>query len=86
MDKGNFDFRIDTNQFLNEIADCAIPQSMGVLKIPLNIFKNLLAQTAQRATEINDPKLNILMLKLGLYEVSPFDISKAIETQEKLIK
>ena len=86
MDKGTFDFRIDTNQFLNEIADCAIPQSMGVLKIPLNIFKSLLAQTAQRATEINDPQLNILMLKLGLYEVSPFDIPAAIENQEKLIK
>ena len=29
----------------------------------------LLAQVSQRATELNDPVLNVLMLRMNLYEV-----------------
>lgn len=71
--------------FLNEIADCALQENMGVLKIPLNIFKGILAEVAQRATQLNDPKLNVLMLKLNLYEIPPMEIARAIEAQLKLI-
>jgi len=85
MEKGNLEFRVDTNQLLNEIADYGLPRTMGVMKVPLNIFKNLLARTAQRATELNDPKLNILMLKLGLYEIPNDEIQSAIIEQTKLI-
>jgi len=41
---------------------------MGVLKVPLNIFQNLLGQVAQRAIEINDKELNKLMIRLALYD------------------
>ena len=82
----SLEFRVDTMGLLTEIADSGLDRRMGVLKIPLNIFKNILAETAQRAAEINDPKLNILMLRLGLYECSPRDIPHAIEFQEKLIE
>lgn len=78
MEKRTFEFRVDTNSLLNEIAECGLPQNMGVLKIPLNIFKGLLAKAAQRASEINDPELNICMLQLGLYELSNNEISEAI--------
>lgn len=40
------------------------------LKIPLNILLDLLKQVAQRATELNDPKLNELMIRLCLYSIS----------------
>lgn len=78
------EYRVDTNALLNEIATCTT--EAGILKIPLNIFKSLLAQTAQRATELNDPKLNILMLKLALYEVEPDKINEKIDEQLKLIE
>lgn len=38
--------------------------------MPLNILKNILAEVSQRATEINDPKLNKLMIRLSLYSIS----------------
>jgi hypothetical protein len=79
-------FRVDTMTLLNEIVECALMENQGVLKIPLNVFKNLLAQVAKRATEINDPKLNVLMLSLNLYEMLPNEIQKAIVDQESLIK
>lgn len=40
------------------------------LKIPLKILMDILAQVAQRATEINDKELNKLMMRLSLYAVS----------------
>lgn len=78
-------FRVDTLGLLNEIVDGGLRPNMGVLKIPINIFKDLLADVAYRATELNDPKLNILMLSLCLYEVSPNDIPKAINLQKRII-
>jgi len=62
-------FRIDTIAFLNEIVNNALGERMGVLKIPLNIFKNLLGAVAERATELNDPILNKIMFDLSLYEL-----------------
>lgn len=79
-------FRVDTMALLNEIADAGLDRRMGILKIPLNVFKNLLGQVAQRAIELNDPKLNILMLSLNLYEVAPEDIPATIEEQQKIIE
>ena len=79
-------FRVDAIGLLNEIADAGLERNMGVLKTPLNIFKNLLGEVAQRATVLNDPELNILMLRLALYDVKQADISKAIEIQKSKIK
>lgn len=86
MEKGKFEFRVDTMALLHEIADCALRENQGILKMPLNIFRNLLAQTAKRATEINDPELNICMINLGLYEIDPKEAVNAISAQKKLIK
>ena len=35
---------------------------------PLLIFRSILTEVAQRAIELNDDKLNLLMLRLTLYE------------------
>ena len=84
--KETMEFRVDTVALLHEIVDCALKENQGVLKLPLNIFRNLLAQAAQRAIELNDPRLNIIMLNLGLYEVSPQEIVSVIEQQKQLLK
>jgi len=40
------------------------------VRLPLQILQNLLAEVAQRATELNDFKLNKLMLRLSLYSIA----------------
>ena len=85
MNKSFMQFRVDTLGLLTEIADAGLDRRMGVLKIPINIFKDLLADVAQRATELNDPRLNILMLRLALYEVPNNKIPEMIEHMEKLV-
>ncbi len=59
------DWRCHTSNLLREILS---NPSAAVLAQPLRIFGNLLADVATRAAEINDPELNILMLRLTLYE------------------
>ena len=44
-----------------------------------NVFRNLLARVAERATELNDPIMNVLMLRLNLYEVPNGERHKIIE-------
>ena len=78
-------FSVNTIGLLTEIVDSGLDRRMGVFKTPINLFRHLLCQVAQRATELNDPKLNVLMLRLWLYEASPDEIPKLIEEQFKLI-
>lgn len=78
----NLYFRIDSVQLLTEIADAGLSRNMGVLKVPLNIFRDYLGQVAQRASELDDPKLNIIMLKMGLYEVDIDKIFDLIDEQK----
>lgn len=89
IDKKDVDllhFNVDTPSLLEEITNRGLSHKAGVLKIPLNIFKGLLAQVAKRAAELDDPKLNILMLRLWLYEVEPENIQSAIENQKNRLK
>lgn len=83
MKDEDLEFRVHTPNLLKEICS---NHNMGVFYIPLNTFQNLLKRVAQRATELNDPELNILMLKLTLYEVPPSEIMEAIKQQRKLLK
>lgn len=61
-----------------EHFDCNLPgllkevcnnPTTGILRLPINITLNILAQLAQLAIEIDDPRLHIMMLRLGLYDV-----------------
>jgi hypothetical protein len=79
-------FRVDTPALLLEIVNCAMDRKNGVLKIPINIFRDYLCRVAERAIEIDDPKLNILMLEMNLYEVAVQEIPIAIEQQKSRIK
>lgn len=73
-------FHINTVGLLHEIADCN--DGMGALRIPFNVLRVLLAQVAQRATELHDRKLDALMVRLGLYEIDPKDIPGVLEKLE----
>ena len=44
-------------------------QTCAILYQPINITKGILAELAQLATEIDDDRLHVLMLRLGLYDV-----------------
>lgn len=41
----------------------------GILKIPINITCGILSELAKLAIKIDDPRLHVMMLRLGLYEV-----------------
>ena len=60
-------WRICVPDLFNEITSNPI-MSDPVIRIPLNMLQMKLAEIAQRAIELNDPKLNTLMMQLALYE------------------
>ena len=60
-------WKVNTPQLLKEIMS---NNGMSILYAPINIYKDLLAELAERAIELNDPKLNALMCRMALYEVS----------------
>jgi hypothetical protein len=63
--KQKLHWKVHTPNLLKEIAG---NNETGILRIPLNIFQDLLRQVADRAVEINDEKLNCLMIRLTLYD------------------
>jgi len=74
-------FRVHTANLLQDIVANQIGHGAGVLQIPLNQFQIWLGILAERATELNDPELNIICLSMGLYEVDPKDVCSVIENQ-----
>lgn len=54
----------------------------GPLIRAANLTTPILAAVARRAIEIDDPELNILMLRLALYEVAPSERVAAIRAQQ----
>lgn len=59
-------FDVNFPEFVREACENC---NGGMYAITWNIFKNLIGQVAQRATELHDPVLDALMIKLNLYEV-----------------
>lgn len=45
-------------------------QVARAMRIPVQIFDNILGEVAARAIELNDLKLNALMCRLALYSIS----------------
>jgi hypothetical protein len=60
--------------------------SGGALMQPANIFMRIMCLVAQRAIELDDPELNVLMLRLQLYDIEPGDLTAAIDQQEARLK
>lgn len=66
--KTKVSWRVNTPALLAEIYKSN--PTTSVLRIPLQAFANILAEVADRASELNDPKLNALMCRLALYAVA----------------
>lgn len=60
-------WRVNTPQLLKEVLQ---NNGVAILSKPLQIFANALSEVAERASELNDDKLNSLMCRLALYEIS----------------
>lgn len=79
-------WKVHTPSLLRQILD---NPGTAVLAQPLNIFGHLLAEVAERAAHINDPDLNILMMRLTLYEqadpekFTSKEIARAYSEQER---
>lgn len=74
-------FRVNTPQFIKEACENC---NGGMYAVCWNIFRNLLFLVAERATELNDPVLSALMLKLHLYKVDIRDTQKIINELGKI--
>jgi len=59
-------FKVHTPNLLKEIGNNN-PQ-LWALRIPINLFRSLLVEVAQRAIELDDDQLHRLMMRLTLYE------------------
>ena len=75
------EFKIHAPNFLKEVFNNN--RLGGVLKFPANILRTYLIQIAQRASELNDPKLNAIMCQMALYEIAD---PESKEYNPKLVK
>ena len=74
-------FRVHTPNLFKEMWECS---GMRIYAKVIRIYLALVNDVAQRATEINDPVLNALMLKLRLYDVEKeSDIPKLIDKMKE---
>ncbi len=60
-------WRVHTPNLLKEVVQ---NDACKVMKIPFTIFQSLLTQVAERARELDDKRLNELMIRLTLYSVA----------------
>lgn len=60
-------WKIHTARLLEEVLQ---NPGTGILTKPLQILGKTLHEVAERASELNDPKLNALMLRLTLYDMA----------------
>ena len=74
-------FDVNTPQFIKEACENT---KGGMYGVCWNIFQILLMQVAERATELNDPVINTLMIRLNLYEIPNKERYKMIEQMKEL--
>ena len=76
-------WKVDLPAFLKEIVECS---SNTPYAITFKILAQVLNILTERAIEINDPALNIIMLNLGLYEgAHDKNVDEVISQLRKLI-
>lgn len=64
------EFRCHVPNLLKLISDDLNHMNSHLTSVPLSTFSQLLSKVADRATELNDDKLNKLMCQMALYEES----------------
>ena len=76
-------FKVDMPRLLEEIAKCS---KATPYPVTFTILNRVLGILAERAIEINDPALNIIVMHLGLYEgVHDKNANEVISQLRKLI-
>jgi len=76
-------WKVNTPGLLNEIMS---NNGVAVLYKPLVIFASILLEVGERASELNDPKLNALMCRLAIYEIAdPNNKNYNKELSQKII-
>ena len=76
-------WKVDLPSLLKEIAKCS--KNIHYAKT-FNILEHVLNVLTERAIEINDPALNIIMLRIGLYdEAHDKNVDKVISRLRNLI-
>ena len=64
-EKQRLNWRCHTTRLFEEILE---NPSCAILQNPLRIFRLMLADVARRCIEIDDDELNLLMMRLALYD------------------
>lgn len=85
------EWKVNTASMLKELVS---NNDTAIMRIPVNIFKSLLAKVGERAAELNDPELNVLMCRLAIYSVAdPYDkdfnpkiVNKILKKAESIVK
>lgn len=76
-------WKVDMPRLLKEVAECS---KSTPYPVTFTILARVLEMLTERAIEINDPELNIIMMNLGLYEgVHDKNAGEVISKQRKLI-
>lgn len=76
-------WKVNTASMLNEVL--TNPGTSIFIK-PFQIFGGILHELGERAAELNDPKLNAIMCKLAIYEISdPYHPNYDAEAVSKIM-
>lgn len=76
-------WKVDLPRLLKEIAECS---KSTPYPVTFTILTRVLVILTERAIEINDPALNIVMLNLGLYEgAHDKNVDEVVSQLRKLI-
>ena len=78
------DWKVNTPGLLAEIVECN--PSASIFATPFNILKGLLAELAAYGAKKNDPELNVILLRLALYDVPKAKIQDAINAERAKMK
>lgn len=77
-------WKVDTPRLLKEVLN---NPGTGILSVPLNILGHILYELGERASELNDPKLNALMCRLAIYsQADPDSTDYDAELTRKIIE
>ena len=69
-------WKLNAPGLLEEIAQNC--RDAAYMSFPLNVFRKFLRSIAEYAVKKDDPELNILMLRMGLYDVPKQETDEAI--------
>ena len=78
-------WKVNTPGLLKEIVQYS--KEGAALRIPIQVFGDILFEVGQRAAELNDDQMNALMCRLAIYEIAdPYNPNQDKELTAKIIE